>query len=193
MKPFKIISELTATDEKIPPENQAPSEVETENETVKKRRGRKVKEKTTADYSGLANNIAGLHSMFAALTGNPVWELNDTESQNLADSLSNVMKHHEMTVNPVLASYIGLAFTAGMVYFPRFYIIRELKQQNKQETKQRQPPQQEQQTEQTTQQTETEEHPVTFGDKPKQTKDNPVDVSNFLSLHSPDLDDLEND
>jgi uncharacterized PurR-regulated membrane protein YhhQ (DUF165 family) len=58
------------------------------------------------------------------------------EAEALANATANVLIEFDIQPNPKVQAIVGLVMTAGSIYGPRVYLIRERKkaQQNERET-----------------------------------------------------------
>jgi len=119
-------------DEKIPAANIEP-EKETASEPVKKRKPRAAKHSTPkaekVDAAGFARQMVGIHSIIAAMTGNPIWNINDSEAGQLAASIEGIAAQYDLEVNPKVAAMLNFAFVATTIYGPRIYLMREMAKQ----------------------------------------------------------------
>jgi hypothetical protein len=101
-----------------------------------KRRGRPVgsknrsREETQAE-SHLSANLDGLllsaHFAVAAFLEVPELEINKTQAEQYADSLKQVMKHYQTTIDPKKLAWVQLIFTMGGIYGPMIPAIRARK------------------------------------------------------------------
>lgn len=79
----------------------------------------------------LAANIGILHLGIASLTKNPELELEDAESRALALATQNVLEQFATEIDPRVTAVVGLVTTAGSIYGPRAFLIRERKRNAK--------------------------------------------------------------
>jgi hypothetical protein len=66
-----------------------------------------------------------VHSGIAAATKTPELDLEQKEADQLAKSVGAVMDEFGFQPDPKTQAVIGLVMTAGMIYGPRAYLIRE--------------------------------------------------------------------
>lgn len=82
----------------------------------------------------LAQKIKGGHDLAAVFIGrvNPtlaqVIPITDDESQKMAVAVSDVLSHYDLTVNPVVMSWVNLAVCCGIVYVPKLMIYKSIKE-----------------------------------------------------------------
>lgn len=81
--------------------------------------------KTSIDR--LATNIGIIHIGLAAVTKTPELELSDTESKALASATANVMEQFATEIDPRVTAIVGLITTAGSIYGPRVFLVRQRK------------------------------------------------------------------
>jgi hypothetical protein len=66
-----------------------------------------------------------LHMGIAGATKSPELILTDDESKALAAATANVMQEFDIRPSPKAEAIVGLVITAGGIYGPRAYFIRE--------------------------------------------------------------------
>ncbi len=87
-----------------------------------KRRKRKPK---AEDIEFMAKRLVGMHSMLAAFTGTPEFQISDVEARMLAESGLQVQREFDIEVGgkwAVLATFVGIC---GMVYVPRISVMAQ--------------------------------------------------------------------
>lgn len=104
--------------------------------SYRRKRGRKSagnpsapRSRTKADHSAsvdsLARMLGYLHMGIAGATKSPEMLLNDDEAKALAAATANVLQEFDIRPSPKAEAIVGLAVTAGGIYGPRAYFIRE--------------------------------------------------------------------
>jgi len=71
--------------------------------------------------------IGFFHVGIASLSKCPEFALDDSESLALAGATAKVMEQFDMTPDPRITAIVGLITTAGTIYVPRYYLIRQRK------------------------------------------------------------------
>lgn len=79
----------------------------------------------SASIDGLSKTLMVMHIGLAEMTKTPELVLQETESSALAISVANVLSEFDITPDPKMQAIVGLMMTAGMIYGPRMYNIRE--------------------------------------------------------------------
>lgn len=79
----------------------------------------------SASIEGLTKVLLVMHIGMAEMTKTPELVLTETEANTLATSTANVMDQFDITPDPKIQAVVGLLMTAGMIYGPRLYNIRE--------------------------------------------------------------------
>jgi hypothetical protein len=81
--------------------------------------------------SHLAANLDGLllsaHFAVAAFLETPELELNQVQAKQYAESLKEVMKHYQTTIDPKKLAWVQLVFVMGGIYGPMVPAIRDRK------------------------------------------------------------------
>jgi len=86
-----------------------------------KRRKRKPK---AADIEAMAQRLVAMHAMLAGFTGTPEFQLSEIEAKMLAESGLQVQREFDVEIGgkwAMLATFVGVC---GMVYVPRFSLMR---------------------------------------------------------------------
>lgn len=82
-----------------------------------------------ADYSAsvdsLARMLGYLHMGVAAATKTPELVLTEDETKALSNATANVLSEFDIRPSPKAEAIVGLVVTAGGIYGPRAYFIRE--------------------------------------------------------------------
>lgn len=78
------------------------------------------------DRAKMFQQIAGIHQGAALLTGVQVFALNDQEAKMLSDALCDVLDHYGITLGGPAGVWMGLITAAGVVYGPRYMMIKQL-------------------------------------------------------------------
>lgn len=110
--------------------------------SFRKKRGRKPGNTSTnsrsgrkADYStnleSLTTVLAIVHAGLASATKTPELALDDDDAGALAKAAANVLIEFDIQPNPKVQAVVGLVMTAGAVYGPKVYMIRERKREAK--------------------------------------------------------------
>lgn len=73
----------------------------------------------------LSNTLMVFHSGIAMLTHLDAFSLEKQEAETLSKSLVSVFDAYDYTPDPRVTSIVGLCMTAGMIYVPRAYLLRE--------------------------------------------------------------------
>jgi hypothetical protein len=88
-----------------------------------------------SDYSASIDALTGMlvivHAGLASVTKTPELELERDDAGNLAKATATVLEEFDITPNPKVAAVIGLVTTAGMIYGPKVYMIRERKREER--------------------------------------------------------------
>lgn len=79
----------------------------------------------SASIDALSNTLIIFHAGLASLTKTKELEIESNESEALAKNIANVMAEFDITPDPKIQAVLGLVMTAGMIYGPRMYLIRE--------------------------------------------------------------------
>jgi len=79
----------------------------------------------SASVDSLARMLGYLHMGIAGATKSPELVLTDDESKALAAATANVMSEFDIRPSPKAEAIVGLVITAGGIYGPRAYFIRE--------------------------------------------------------------------
>jgi hypothetical protein len=66
-----------------------------------------------------------VHAGIASATKTPELELTEPEANQLGKSVGAVMDEFGFQPDPRTQAIVGLVITAGMIYGPRMYLIRE--------------------------------------------------------------------
>lgn len=79
------------------------------------------------DVASLATQLKGLHALAAAVSKNPLIEINEGEAQKLAIALQDIAKQYQITFNPALLAWLKLLGVSSAIYGPRiaFYIAAQ--------------------------------------------------------------------
>lgn len=85
------------------------------------------------DLSSLNFTIFYAHKMLAAGSGLPELELSQAESDALATSAQNVMKHYNIKTSQKTVDWANLLMTMGVVYGGRISQINERSKREKRE------------------------------------------------------------
>jgi hypothetical protein len=72
-----------------------------------------------------------VHVGLASVTKTPELVLDDDDAKALTGATCNVLEQFDITPNPKVAAVIGLVTTAGMIYGPKVYMIRERKKEER--------------------------------------------------------------
>jgi hypothetical protein len=114
--------------------------------TFRKRRGRKSgsagssgkrQTRASADYSAsvdsLARMLGYLHVGIAAASRTPELVITEDESKALAGATARVLEEFDIRPDPKVEAIVGLVTTAGAIYGPKVYFIRERKKAEREE------------------------------------------------------------
>ena len=111
--------------------------------TYRKKRGRRAgnssstRSRTQADYSASVDSLARMlgfvHLGIAAAAKTPELVLNDEESKALAGATAKVLEEFDIRPDPKVEAIVGLVTTAGAIYGPKYYFIRERKKNERRE------------------------------------------------------------
>lgn len=111
--------------------------------SFRRKRGRKAgnssapRSRTQADYSAsidsLARMLGFVHLGIAAAAKTPELVLNDEESKALAGATAKVLEEFDIRPDPKVEAIVGLVTTAGAIYGPKYYFIRERKKNERRE------------------------------------------------------------
>lgn len=88
------------------------------------------------DAKVLAPQIQGLHFMFATLSGQPLFIVNENEAVMMAQAIVEVASHYDVEFNSPAMSWAKLIAVLGMIYGPKIMAIRLvlIQQRTKRET-----------------------------------------------------------
>lgn len=104
--------------------------------TFRKKRGRKPNSATggnrkradnSTNLESLTSILAIVHAGLASATKTPELVLELPEAEALANAAANVLIEFDIQPNPKVQAIVGLVMTAGSIYGPRVYLIRERK------------------------------------------------------------------
>lgn len=87
------------------------------------------KTRHTASVEHLAKVLAIVHAGIASATKCPELNIEDAESEALAKSVATVLDEFDITPDPKIQAIVGLVTTAGVIYGPRVYMIRQRKKE----------------------------------------------------------------
>lgn len=106
-----------------------------------RKRGRKsggTGARITAGNSSLKDSIEMLaqviniaHVGLAVATKTPELELENKEAETLSKSIVNVLDQFDVKPDPRVTAFVGLITTAGTIYYPRYYLIKERRKTEK--------------------------------------------------------------
>ncbi len=66
-----------------------------------------------------------VHVGIATVSKCPEFELDDKESEKLAESVTIVLREFDVSPDPKVTAVVGLLTTCGSIYYPRYYLIKE--------------------------------------------------------------------
>jgi len=67
-----------------------------------------------------------VHMFLAQRMRAPEFMVTENEAQRLSHAINDVAQHYPgLDIDPVVKSWLGLAFCAGSIYAPRFMAFRE--------------------------------------------------------------------
>lgn len=89
-----------------------------------------------AGVEALANMLGFVHLGIASALKTPEIKLEDDESKALAQATARVLEEFDWTPDPKVQAVVGLIMTAGSIYAPKVYFIRERKKAEKVEREQ---------------------------------------------------------
>lgn len=89
-----------------------------------------------AGVEALANMLGFVHLGIASALNTPEIKLKDDESKALAEATARVLEEFDWTPDPKVQAVVGLIMTAGSVYGPKVYFIRERKKAERAEREQ---------------------------------------------------------
>jgi len=120
--------------EEVPIENILPVEEEVVKKTGRKGKVKKDTPPKKADNSILVRQLCGLHALVATFTNEPLLMLDEeTEAKPLADALTEVLVHYDLSVDPKHAALLNLAFVSGAIYVPKLLMIRAVRAEMRKE------------------------------------------------------------
>jgi hypothetical protein len=79
------------------------------------------------DHKLLAQQMQGLHAIAAALTGVPVLQLAEHEAEALAKAVTDLAVYYQLDFAGPVTLWVNLAATLGMIYFPKFLMMQQMK------------------------------------------------------------------
>lgn len=83
------------------------------------------KANTAASVEALTRTLIIVHIGLAAATKAPEMVLEESEADALAKSTANVLEQFDIRPDPKIEAVVGLLMTAGSIYGPRAWLIRE--------------------------------------------------------------------
>jgi hypothetical protein len=100
---------------------------------AREKRSEKPEQKSSkgVDVKKLAKQIKGVHLGLAMLLKNPIFQLQENESEDLAVAIKEVLQYHEITINPRLMAYGELIAVSAAIYAPRIIISINSSAKNK--------------------------------------------------------------
>lgn len=93
--------------------------------------GKAASPKKAVDAKALANQLKFFHAAAARLTRLEDLEIDNDEAEMLADSIATLMREYDIALSGKTAALLGIVGAMGMVYGPRFIMIREQVQRRK--------------------------------------------------------------
>lgn len=105
-------------------------------EPARKRRGRKPgsvssKKTSSLDINGVENILYSIHTMLAAMTSVPEWQLDKSEARMLAEASASVAAHYDVSASAKTIAWTNLIMVAGTVYGTRIIAIRARNKKDK--------------------------------------------------------------
>lgn len=101
--------------------------------------GSSPKKTNQASLEALQRMLAIVHVGLAAATKSPELELDTEDARALTLATSNVLEQFDIKPDPKVEAVVGLVITAGSIYGPKLYLIRERRMDEaKERDKQRQ-------------------------------------------------------
>lgn len=74
--------------------------------------------------------IAAIHQGAAVLTGAAIFALKDAESLMMANALCDVLDHYNINLGGPAGVWAGLLTAIGVIYGPRYMVIRQMQKGN---------------------------------------------------------------
>lgn len=93
--------------------------------------GRKTEQSNKANIESLASILAIVHAGIASATKTPELALEDDDASALAQATTNVLVEFDIQPNPKVQAIVGLVMTAGAVYGPKVYMIKERRKEER--------------------------------------------------------------
>ena len=87
-----------------------------------------------ANIESLTSILAIVHAGLASATKTPELALEIDDAEALANATANVLIEFDIQPNPKVQAVVGLVMTAGAVYGPKVYMIRERWKEERKET-----------------------------------------------------------
>jgi hypothetical protein len=86
--------------------------------------GRKAASGSPLSVSGIEAILLSIHAVAASSLNAPEIALDKTEANQLAAAVAEVARHYPTSIDPKVMAWINLAMVGGMVYGPRWWVIR---------------------------------------------------------------------
>jgi hypothetical protein len=87
--------------------------------------GSKTSSKGAVNLSGVEAVLLSLHEMGAAALKAPELRLESSEAEGMSKAIAEVARHYPTKIDPKTLAWANLVMACSIVYFPRFYLIRE--------------------------------------------------------------------
>lgn len=85
----------------------------------------------STNIESLTTLLAIVHAGLASATKTPELALDLDDSEALANATANVLIEFDIQPNPKVQAVVGLVMTAGGIYGPKIYMIRERKKEER--------------------------------------------------------------
>lgn len=93
--------------------------------------GSKRQANNSASVETLSRILAIVHLGIASASKTPELNLDQGEADSLAMATANVLEQFDIRPDPRIEAIVGLVTTAGIVYGPKIYLIRERKKEER--------------------------------------------------------------
>ena len=117
----------SGTDSPIKRKRGRPAKAETDQTGTEKNEKARVKLSVTGKI--LAPKIQGLHAVLAAITKQKIFELSETECNELGNSIAEIINHYGLKSSVTGVIWGNFLVCVGMIYYPRYLILQQQKKQ----------------------------------------------------------------